>query len=82
VMRPDPTAMKIKFYAAQVASIPTSTLDGLRREIENQIQKIMASEQDKYTPGVSRPALMLGGKMSEQRCAGHQESRNPSVEEV
>ena len=74
--------MKIKFYAAQVASIPTSTFDELRREIENQIQKIMASEQEKCPPDVFRPALTLGGNMSEQRCAGHQESRNPSVEEI
>ena len=43
VTSPDPTAMRIKFCAAQIPSIPTSMLNGLHLEVENQIQMIIYS---------------------------------------
>ncbi len=82
VVRPDPTAMKLKFYAAQVPLIPASTFNGLRLEVENQIQKIMTIEQEKRTFDVIFPALTIDGIVSEQRRPGPQASQNPSVEEI
>ena len=53
VTSPDPTAMKIQFYASQISSIPASRLNGLRLEVELQIQKIVAIGQEEH-PSVRR----------------------------